>query len=138
MNEKELQQLLSRFLEAETSELEEQRLSQLFDRPMLLEQRLARQIDRWNQIEKKTERRARAVMFRWIGGVAASLLLLFGIVFMTRQQQETRAWAYYEDTYDNPEDAAAETERALVKFSTALNKGLGNINETEEENPSAQ
>ena len=34
------------------------------------------------------------------------------------------------ETYENVDDAAAETERALTKFSIAINKGLRKIDNT--------
>ena len=45
-------------------------------------------------------------MRRWIMGVAASLLILFGMAFMAYRHTEQQA------------------ERALVAFSESLNKGL--------------
>ena len=46
---------------------------------------------------------------RWISGVAASLLILFGIAFMAYRHTEQ------------------QTERALTAFSETLNKGLSFI-----------
>ena len=124
MEEKDIQQLLNRYLDGQTTEQEERQLDEFFSYPEQLEKKLSRQIDKWNMVEKTTERRARTLTIRWIAGVAASLLLLFGTILMVRQNQETRAYASYEDTYDNPEDAAAETHRALLKFSETIDKGL--------------
>ena len=124
MEEKDIQQLLNRYLDGQTTEQEERQLDEFFSYPDQLEKKLSRQIDKWNMVEKTTERRARTLTIRWIAGVAASLLLLFGTILMVKQNQETRAYASYEDTYDNPEDAAAETHRVLLKFSETIDKGL--------------
>ena len=104
-------ELLDRFLSAETNEEEERQLQAFFDQnaPQGLEERLSRQIDGWNRVEKTTQRRGRTVLMRWISGVAASLLILFGIAFMAYRHTEQ------------------QTERALTAFSETLNKGLSFI-----------
>lgn len=108
----ELNNILDRYLRAETTEEEESKLQEFFNQnaPNGLEERLSRQIDGWNRVEKTTQRRGRTVMMRWITGVAASLLILFGIAFMAYRHTEQQA------------------ERALVAFSETLNKGLSFIN----------
>ena len=100
--------LLDRYLRAETNEEEERQLRDFFEKnaPKGLEDRLSRQIDGWNRVEKTTERRGRVVLMRWVSGVAASLLILFGIAFMAYRHTEQ------------------QTERALTAFSETLNKGL--------------
>ena len=107
----ELNNLLDRYLSAETTEQEERELQEFFDQnaPRGLEERLSRQIDGWNRVEKTTQRRGRTVLMRWISGVAASLLILFGIAFMAYRHTEQ------------------QTERALTAFSETLNKGLSFI-----------
>ena len=104
----ELNNLLECYLRAETTEEEERQLQDFFDQnaPRGLEERLSRQIDGWNRVEKTTERRGRVVLMRWISGVAASLIILFSIAFMAYRHTEQ------------------QTERALVAFSETLNKGL--------------
>jgi hypothetical protein len=42
---------------------------------------------------------------------------------------DEKDFATQQDTYDNPEDAYAETQRALMKFSKSLNKGLAKVDE---------
>ena len=103
-----MNELLNKFLLAETTEEEEQQLKELLakNEPAGLEARLSRAIDGWNRVEKTTERRGRIVMARWISGIAASLLILFGLAFM--------AYRYTE----------RETERALTAFSESINEGL--------------
>lgn len=156
MNEnKELRTLLDRFYNGETTSEEEQQIHQslhsddlspemsadrlLFDElynlstdaPEGLENRLKRQIDGWNTVERSASRSSRTVFLRWTVGIAASLLLLFslGMYLQNRSGQEQMAHQNnistpMQDTYSKPEDAYAETQRALVKFSKSLNKGL--------------
>ncbi|MBQ9559840.1 MAG: hypothetical protein IJV08_07620 [Bacteroidaceae bacterium] len=101
-------ELLNRMLRAETTEDEERQLGDFFNQnaPRGLEERLSRQIDGWNRVEKTAKRRGRTVLMRWVTGVAASLLILFGLAFMVYRHTEQ------------------QTERALVAFSENLNKGL--------------
>ena len=101
-------ELLKRMLRAETTEDEERQLGDFFNQnaPRGLEERLSRQIDGWNRVEKTPTRRGRTVLMRWVTGVAASLLILFGLAFMAYRHTEQ------------------QTERALVAFSESLNKGL--------------
>ena len=103
--------ILNKYLSGESTEAEERELARFFEAnsPTGLEERLSRQIDGWNRVEKTTERRGRTVMMRWISGVAASLLIVFGLAFMAYRHTER------------------QTERALVAFSESLNKGLSLI-----------
>ena len=135
----QIEKLLERFYNAETSEAEEQMLKDFFfneevppylqaekamflqlqtsDVPEGLEERLAQQIDQWELSEQKTQKKPRIFRLQWIGSIAASLLLLIGM-----------NWYMYEpprkDTCATPEEAYAHAEKALVLFSEALNKGL--------------
>jgi hypothetical protein len=71
---------------------------------------LSQSIDQWGK-------KHRTLRLQWIGSIAASLLLLFGAGWYL--QEPTR-----KDTCSTPEEAYAEAQRALVMFSTALNKGM--------------
>lgn len=143
----EIKTLLSKFYDGQTTETEENRLREFFNGtdipeelaaearyfsmppapPEGMERRLAQQIDAWNMIEKTTARKTRTIGLRWTMGIAASLLVLlsFGVYLNTRQA--TQPMAARQDTYDDPRDAYAETQKALVLFSNKLNKGLGSL-----------
>ena len=134
-----IERLLERFYNAETSEQEEQELKDFFhheevpphllaekkmflqlqasDTPEGMEERLGNLIDQWELSEQKTQKKRRIFHLQWIGSIAASLLLLFGAGWYL--QEPTR-----KDTCSTPEEAYAEAQRALVMFSTALNKGM--------------
>lgn len=86
--------------------------------------RLERQLDAWNAVEKSTSRHFRSRSLRWAVGIAASLLLLVGVGMGLTQKEDKTAFATYEDTYTNPQDAYNETRKALMMFSQTLNKGL--------------
>lgn len=105
----------------------EEQMAQAEARLEQMEKRLERQIDGWNTVERSTNRQARTTTLRWIAGVAASLLLLVSIVLIANNDSSLftqHASTPDTDTFDNPEDAAAETQRALLKFSEAINKAI--------------
>ena len=127
-----IEALLERYYDAQTSEAEEQRLKDFFlyeevpahlqaekemflqlqatDVPEGLEERLSQSIDRWGK-------KHRTFRLQWIGSIAASLLLLFGAGWYLQDRPR-------KDTCATPEEAYIEAQRALVMFSTALNKGM--------------
>ncbi len=83
-------------------------------------------------VEKHSNRRARTVSLRWMAGMAASVAVLLTLgTYLNNRESTARPIATDVETYDNPKDAAGETERALTKFSIAINKGLDKINNTE-------
>lgn len=88
-----------------------------------LSQRLSTKVDEWDAAEvPPVKHTQRAWLFRAIA-VAACVLLIFSV---TRWYQQPLAPKVAEetqtDTFDNPEQAAQETEKALLKFSEAINK----------------
>ncbi len=97
-----------------------------------LQTKLSRQIDGWNMVEKTSVRSVRRVDLRWIAGIAASLALLFSFGYFLNSHQQQASVAMhdtYHDTYTDPRDAAAEAQKALMKFSVDLNKGLDKVSE---------
>ena len=94
-----------------------------------LEEKLSKEIDQWNVVERASGRKARRRSLRVVGLVAASLLLLFSLgVFLNNRQAQPAAIAEQTDTFNNPQDAQAAAGKALAKFSTAHNKGLDKMN----------
>ena len=92
-----------------------------------MEQRMGKQIDQWERVERMTERRSVSSTLKWVAGVAASLLLILSVSLVVNYQYKQKQYAQLqmsEDTFDNPEDAAAEAQRALLKFSEAINKAI--------------
>lgn len=134
-----IEELLERYYDAQTSEAEEQRLKDFFfneevpshlqaekemflqlqasDVPEGLRERLEQSVDQWELQERRTLKKHRSVRLQWIGGIAASFLLLFGAGWYLQDSPR-------KDTCATPEEAYAEAQRALVMFSTALNKGM--------------
>ena len=151
MDTDNIRQLLDRYYDGQTNEREEQVLKDYFlqddvppqwvtdqrlfrqlygaNMPTIdgLEQRLSRQIDGWNRVEKTASRRSRTVGLRWMAGIAASLLLLFTIGLLVDRQQKQAQYAVQQDTFDDPRDAYAETQKALMMFSKSINKGLNKV-----------
>ncbi len=127
-----IEALLERYYDAQTSEAEEKQLKDFFlheevpphlqaekemflqlqatDVPEGLEERLSQSIDRWSK-------KHHTLRLQWIGSIAASLLLLFGAGWYLQEPPR-------KDTCATPEEAYMEAQKALVLFSTALNKGM--------------
>ncbi|HEY9551410.1 MAG TPA: hypothetical protein VIQ97_03895 [Prevotella sp.] len=151
MNVNEVRILLDRFYEGTATESEERQLRTFFSAgqvpeelrgeqalfeafhaqeaplPSGFEQRMERQVDSWNMLEKSSTRRARTAVLRWISGIAASVAVLFSVVWMVNSVSDSKEYAVQQETYDNPQDAYAETQRALKLFSAKMNKGLAKI-----------
>lgn len=157
MTTEEVKQMLEKYYNAETTARDEAQLRlyfatadvpreleadrALFDQlyaaaplpPQGMGTRMAQEIERWNVLEKHTVRHSRVVGMRWMAGMAAGILALFtlGTYLNNRPSTASPYAASMRETYDNPRDAAGETERALTKFSMAINKGLSKISNNE-------
>ena len=157
MDTDKIRQLLDRYYDGQTNEREEQVLKDYFlqddvppqwatDQQLVrqvyganmpaidgLDQRLSRQIDGWNRVEKTANRSTRTIGLLWIAGMAASLLLLFAIGLLVDRQQKQAQYAVQQDTFDDPRDAYAETQKALMMFSKSINKGLNKVENVTQE-----
>lgn len=151
---KHIEALLERYFDGQTTEAEEQTLKRFFDEtevpahlqaekemfhqlqaakvPEGLEERLESLIDRWDTQERRTlkvAKQRRILRLQWIGSIAASLLLLFGAGWYL--YEPTPKWTA-QDTCATPEEAYAQAQKALVMFSTALNKGMAQMEAVQE------
>ena len=102
--------------------------------PDNLDKRIEHQIDSWNIVEKTIKRHARTISMRWISSIAASVVLIISVAVFINSRANQREYAFQEDTYDNPQDAYAETQRALKFFSSKMNKGLAQISNNRHQN----
>lgn len=159
MDKETLKMLIDRYFDGRTTEEEERQIARYFasasvdddlaeyvpyfsamragdvfqeSDAMELERRLGQQIDSWNKIEKRTARSARHMSMKWIAGIAAAMAVVFIMAYAAIREDRTLAVATPQDTFDNPEDAYREAERALITFSEAINEGLNKITEKEE------
>ena len=139
---KNIEDLLERYYNAQTSEAEEQRLKDFFINedvpfhlqrekeiflqlqaaqvPEGLEERLSKQIDQWAMQKRFIPKSTQKIALQWIGGIAASLLILFGMGWYFNDAQPS----YRQDTCATPEEAYVHTEKALMIFAQALDKGV--------------
>lgn len=93
--------------------------------PQSLEASLSSMIDGWGAKEKQSGRlrkTSRFIRWQWMSGIAVGLLILFGAGSYLYQRQE--ASLVGKDTCATPEDAYQETRKALLLFSSVLNKGF--------------
>ena len=135
-----IEELLERYYNAQTSEAEEQRLREYFIHeetpphlqkekemflelqgiqvPEGLEERLSKHIDQWAMQERFIQKSSSRRRLQWIGSIAASLLILFSIGWYFHAPQPRK------DTCATPKEAYIHTEKALMMFAQALNKGV--------------
>jgi hypothetical protein len=86
--------------------------------PKGLEERLSKQIDQWATQERFVQKNPQRRTLQWIGSIAASLLILFSIGWYFQAPQPRK------DTCATLEEAYIHTEKALMMFAQALNKGV--------------
>jgi hypothetical protein len=123
-----IKNIMDKYCEAQTSDSEDKEIRRVImgedpEVPDDLEARLSRQIDIWNTVEKKSIRKANITSMHWITGIAASLLVLFSLGFFLNQRTDEEEYAKQEKTCTNPDDAYAETAKALKTFSQAMKHG---------------
>lgn len=154
MKVEEIERLLAEFYEGNTSEQDEERLKETFrteevpahlqrDRRLFLSffrteenadkvtaglvDKLNRMIDEKDAKEQLFFRRNKTKRnWRWISGVAATVLLLFGIGYGIINRDEACPPAP-KDTFTNPEDAYKVLQATLIEISTNLNKGIKQV-----------
>lgn len=71
---------------------------------------------------EKPRRRIHPIVY-WTSGIAAALLLVFGLSTF-RNGEEQKAAVVLADTYTDPAEAAEMAENTLLFVSAKLNKGL--------------
>ena len=94
--------------------------------PEGLEERLSAKIDKWEQEEKKAQRRYLMPRVLRYAVVAASFALVIGVGFHLLSQDQYTNLAE-QDTYQDPVQAQQEAERALTLLAVNLNKGMGHL-----------
>lgn len=79
-----------------------------------------------NVIESK--KKSSRIIF-WVTGIAASLaiILSIGLLYKNTSYNTQNVQLVLRDTYTDPNQAYAETEKALLLISSKLNKGLSGI-----------
>lgn len=158
MKVEEIERLLAEFYEGNTNEQEEKLLKDAFkteelpehlrqerrlflhlfseeagkDVPAGLEEKLNRMIDEKAEEEQHFFRRNKAKRnWRWVGGIAATLLLLVGIGYGIANMGEGMRPPTPRDTFSNPEDAYKVLQATLLEVSVNLNKGIEQVEETQ-------
>ena len=145
----EIEELLVRYYDGETNEAEEKELKEFFaqadvpahllaekrlfmqlasqpepETPEGLESKLSGLIDEWDTHERRTtkiKKHTRIIHLQWVGSIAASLLILFSVgMYLYKPYTPPTP----QDTCSSPTEAYAEAQKALFMFSSALNKGV--------------
>ena len=149
MKVNEIEELLVRYYDGETNEAEEKELKEFFaqadvpahllaekrlfmqlasqpepETPEGLESKLSGLIDEWDTHERrstKIKKHTRIIHLQWVGSIAASLLILFSVgMYLYKPYTPPTP----QDTCSSPTEAYAEAQKALFMFSSALNKGV--------------
>ncbi|MBR1889728.1 MAG: hypothetical protein IJ816_03770 [Alloprevotella sp.] len=94
--------------------------------------KIERKISQWQTLEKGAEKRVIRLSVRWISAAVAVIVLAVGLPLALRHHKGTEQnvplqMASLTDTYDDPQRAAEEAQRALAKFSECLEKGLASL-----------
>ena len=158
MRIEEIEKLLAEFYEGNTTESQEKALrdyfatqevpeqlqkeQQLFlcfrqeedvEIPAGLEDKLNRMIDEKDEEARRFFRRNKVQRnWRWIGGVAATLLLLFGAGYGISNYHNSNM-AQLQDTFTNPQDAYKVLQATLIEVSADLNSGINQVKESRRE-----
>ncbi|MDL2212757.1 hypothetical protein LJC21_01025 [Bacteroides sp. OttesenSCG-928-E20] len=146
----EIDKLLNEFYEGKTTEAQEELLRNYFlaedvperllvdkrlflsfrdivktEVPQGLEDKLTLLIDEKAKEEKHfIVRNNTRISWRWISGIAASLLLLFGMSMALFQ-----GGGKPKDTFTDPQDAYNIVQAALIEVSATLNDGIAQLTE---------
>ena len=68
--------------------------------------------------------------WRWIGGIAATILVLVGVGYGITNMGEDMRPPTPQDTFSDPEAAYKALQATLIEVSANLNKGIEQIEET--------
>lgn len=156
MKVEEVERLLAKFYEGGTDEQEEEMLKEAFSTeevsghlqrekrlflgffhqeaemenvPAGLADKLNRMIDEKVNEEQRFFRRNKTKRnWRWVGGVAATVLLLFGMGYSIANWEDSPPTP--QDTFSNPEDAYKVLQATLMEVSTNLNNGIQQVEAT--------
>lgn len=159
MKVEEIERLLAEFYEGTTTESQEEALSDYFrttevpqhllkdkeiflslyhcadddmEVPAGLEERLGLLIDEKAEEELRFFRPNKSKHnWRWIGSIAATLLLLIGIGYGVERMGRNVCPPTPQDTFSDPEEAYRVLQATLMEVSANLNKGLNEVEETQ-------
>lgn len=159
MKVEEIERLLAGFYEGNTTESQEEALKDYFreevvpehlqkekelflgffcretvaeETPAELEDKLSRLIDEKADEEQLFFHRNKSKRnWRWVGGIAATVLLLIGIGYGTGNFGMRSSVP--QDTFSDPEVAYEVLQATLLEVSTNLNEGIEQVNNTQDD-----
>lgn len=159
MRSEEIEKLLTDFYEGNTTEYQEEILKKYFETqdvpeylekdkklflyfhkdvpvkiPDRLEEKLGRMIDIKEQEEIHFFRKNKSRRnWHWISGIAASVMLLFGIGYSIYNIHDRGDIATSEETFTDPQIAYEVLQATLMEVSTGLNNGLDEVVESQKD-----
>ena len=90
--------------------------------PAGLEERLSAQIDQWAKSEKKSTRRFSTYKILAMAACLSAVIGIGGILSVSLNRNKAHI-----DTFDDPQFAQAEAEKALYLLAYNLDKGITNL-----------
>jgi hypothetical protein len=132
MKEEEINQLLERYWQCETSIEEERELHSLFSEDLIPEklkiyQPLFMHIDKLSEVKASAQLKSGInkpvqIQFYPVLKIAASVLIVIalGVGFHTHYQQQKFMDKVFSDTYTDPEEAVKETHNVMARVSSVL------------------
>ncbi len=129
-----IEYLIEKYFEAETSSADEQVLRDYFSSP-----NVAQHLQQYQSVfeyfkQTKNEQFTASIPLqtkkrnvKWLS-IAASVTILFGVATFTFLNNETTKVSEKLGSYDNPEVALKETQKALAMLSTQVNIGIESVN----------
>ena len=144
MKVEEIERLLAEFYEGNTNEQEEELLKEAFrteevpehlqkDKKLFLSFFPGEVVDNVpaGLEEQRFFHRNKAKRnWRWIGGIAATILVLVGVGYGITNMGEDMRPPTPQDTFSDPEAAYKALQATLIEVSANLNKGIEQIEET--------
>ena len=129
-----IEYLIEKYFEAETSSADEQVLRDYFSSP-----NVAQHLQQYQPVfeyfkQAKNEQftanvplQTKKRTVKWLS-IAATVTLLFGVATFIMLNKETVKISGELGSYDNPEIALKETQKALAMLSTHVNTGIESVN----------
>ncbi len=129
-----IEYLIEKYFEAETSSADEQVLRDYFSSP-----NVAQHLQQYQPVfeyfkQAKNEQftanvplQTKKRTVKWLS-IAATVTLLFGVATFIILNKETVKISGELGSYDNPEIALKETQKALAMLSTHVNTGIESVN----------
>ena len=129
-----IENLIEKYFEAETSSADEQVLRDYFSSPNVAQhlQQYQSVFEYFKQAKNeqftaKVPLQTKKLRVKWLS-IAAAVTILFGVATFVMLNKESVKVSGEYGSYDNPEIALKETQKALAMLSNHVNTGIESVN----------